>query len=134
HFCFFFPIVALYYFAFCAVRFSNPAAPFSAVTGLWTALECGAGSGMIPVPLGSIGGFMLRRLTLLVVAIPGLLALQLASVAQPAPAPAPAVEQPSALRIAYLSNETPSLDPHTIRDDLSFRLVAAVYETLYMYA
>lgn len=77
---------------------------------------------------------MLRRLTLLVVAVSGLLALQLATVAQPAPAPAPAVEQPSALRIAYLSNETPSLDPHTIRDDLSFRLVAAVYETLYMYA
>lgn len=77
---------------------------------------------------------MLRRLTLLVVAVSGLLALQLASVAQPAPAPAPAVEQASALRIAYSPNESPSLDPHTIRDEFSFRLVAAIYETLYMYA
>ncbi|MCB9934237.1 MAG: ABC transporter substrate-binding protein [Planctomycetes bacterium] len=75
---------------------------------------------------------MLRRLSLLVVAVSGLLALQLASVAQPAPAPA--AEVGNTLRIAFAPNESPSLDPHCIRDPLSFRLVATAYETLYMYA
>ncbi|MCA8915925.1 MAG: hypothetical protein KDB90_10980 [Planctomycetes bacterium] len=84
---------------------------------------------------------MLRRAALSLVAIAGILAMQMASVAQvapapvpvPAPAPVPSEDEGTALRIAYPSNESPSLDPHAIRDPLSFRIVATIYETLYMY-
>ena len=80
---------------------------------------------------------MLRRVALVFIAISGLLALQLSSVAQVAPAPLkPAIKVPAGpptLRVAYPSSESPSLDPHAIRDPLSFRLVSTCYETLYMY-
>jgi ABC-type transport system substrate-binding protein len=80
---------------------------------------------------------MLRRASFLVMVLAGPVALQWAILAQPIPAvpaqPAPAETDVSTLRISYPSNETPSLDPHQIRDPLSFRLVGTVYETLYMY-
>ncbi|MCB9893802.1 MAG: hypothetical protein H6839_05115 [Planctomycetes bacterium] len=81
---------------------------------------------------------MLRRAALVLVAMVCTFGVQMATVAQvapaPAPVPAPEAADADALRIAYPSNESPSLDPHAIRDPLSFRIVATVYETLYMYA
>jgi oligopeptide transport system substrate-binding protein len=82
---------------------------------------------------------MFARLALILVVLAAVFGLARASVfaqrvAQPAPVPAaPVVADVSTLRISYPSNDTPSLDPHQVRDPLSFRLVGTAYETLYMY-
>jgi ABC-type transport system substrate-binding protein len=81
---------------------------------------------------------MVARLALILVAIAAVFGLARGSVfaqrvAQPAPAAPAAAKAVSTLRISYPSNDTPSLDPHQVRDPLSFRLVGTAYETLYMY-
>jgi oligopeptide transport system substrate-binding protein len=79
---------------------------------------------------------MIARFALLLVACVALVAsVQVSTSAQRAvPAPASAKVEARTLRISYPATETPSLDPHQIRDPLSFRLVGTAYETLYMYA
>lgn len=62
-----------------------------------------------------------------------------AQVAPPAPGPAPApvpaedAESTQTLRVAFQEGSRPTLDPHTCRDNVSFRLVSLAYETLYMW-
>lgn len=51
----------------------------------------------------------------------------------PPPAPAKLEPEIDTLRIPYYSNQQPTLDPHACQDPLSFRMIATVYETLYMY-
>jgi oligopeptide transport system substrate-binding protein len=81
---------------------------------------------------------MLARWALLVVAMAAVFSLARGGVSAQAVAPVPPVPAKeaadTALRIAYPSTETPTLDPHQSRDPLSFRIVGTCYETLYMYA
>ena len=78
---------------------------------------------------------MLRRLLLLSVVALSLLTPAVVGDAQPAPVPVPAPEESktTALRVAYQDGTRATLDPHTCRDALSFRLVSLGYETLYMW-